>query len=280
MSNESTGPSVPISEEDFRANVYKSHQGHFDHVFRLHSIAQAAITSFRGQTTTPYEQSLALIFPRAFKSFDSVRRLCEVASCEDAGVILRSLLNLMAVTRWISMEPFVRARKYLHWYWVQMHTDLQTLGDAIPSGYAPYIEERYRRVKKQFEYTDGKGKKKQAKKWHQPEASNIHDLFVQTGLKQQYEEGYRPLSGIEHSDATAFFAMIRGAKVGEHEHRLNIQSDIFVPHYLRNAFQYFDDIFEICNRTIPLTDATQLERVIAEGKAFYKADMKARGIRP
>jgi Family of unknown function (DUF5677) len=275
MSNDSMGQSVPISEEDFKANVRRSHQEHFDHVFRLHSIAQDAINTFGTQTTTPYEQAVALIFPRAFKAFDSIRRLCEIASCEDAAVVLRSLLNLMAVTRWISLEPSVRARKYLHWYWVQMHNDLQTLGGVIPSGYAPYIEKRYRRVKKQFEYTDGKGKKKQAKKWHQPEASNIYDLFVQTGLKQQYEEGYRPLSGIEHSDATAFFAMIRGAKVGEDEHRLNVQSDIFVPHYLRNAFQYFGDIFEICNRTIPLTDDAELQKVIAEGKAFYEADMKA-----
>jgi hypothetical protein len=160
-----------------------------------------------------------------------------------------------------------------------MHIDLQTFGNAIPSEYAPVIEERYRRVKKQFEYTDAKGKKKQATKWHQPEASNIHDLFVQTGLKQQYEEGYRPLSGIEHSDATAFFAMIRGARVSGGESRLNVQSDLFVPHYLRNAFQYFGDIFEICNRTIPLTDNAELEKVIAEGKAFYKADMEARGMR-
>jgi len=75
MSNDSMGQSVPISEEDFKANVRRSHQEHFDHVFRLHSIAQDAINTFGTQTTTPYEQAVALIFPRAFKAFDSIRRL-------------------------------------------------------------------------------------------------------------------------------------------------------------------------------------------------------------
>src|ERR1700686_2886659 len=159
-----------MDEEQYKATIVEKYREHFNHYYRLHQFVQAALQNNKWLTRNHHDAALLYIRPRAFKSFDSVRRLCEVASCEDAAVILRSLLNLMAVTRWISMEPFVRARKYLHWYWVQMHTDLQTLGDAIPSGYAPYIEERYRRVKKQFEYTDGKGKKKQAKKWHQPEA--------------------------------------------------------------------------------------------------------------
>jgi hypothetical protein len=44
--------------------------------------------------------------------------------------------------------------------------------------------------------------------------------------------------------------------------------------------QYFGDIFEICNRTITLTDDQKLKSIIAEGRKFYKADMEARGIPP
>lgn len=268
----------PTAEADFKAAIYKAHRNHFDHVYQLHQIAQDAVLSFRTWTDTPYRASLSLIFARAFKSFDSVRRLCEIASCEDAAVILRSLLNLMAVTRWLSLKPSVRARKYLHWYWVQMHLDAQRLQGVIPAQLIPVIERQYQRVKAQFEYIGKNGEKKHAKKWHEPDAGNIHELFLQVGLEQQYEEAYRPLSGIEHSDATAFFAMVRGAGQRGPEKRLEVQSDIFVPHYLRNAFQYFGDICEVCNRTIPLFDDAKLKKVIAEGKAFYQADLKARGM--
>jgi hypothetical protein len=268
----------PISEDDFKAKVYLAHRVHFDHVFRLHRVAEGTMLSYRNQTVTAYEASLSLIFPRAFKSYDSIRRLCEIASCEDAAVILRSLLNLLVVTRWISLEPSVRAKKYLHWYWVQMHLDAQRLNGIVPPELVPFIQQKYDRVKTQFEYVDKKGKLKRATKWYEPEASNIRDLFVQVGLEKQYEEGYRPLSGVEHSDSTAFFAMVRGMDQTGTERRLEVQSDLFVPHYLRNAFQYFGDIFELCNRTIPLADDAELKAILAAGKAFYKADMEASGI--
>jgi len=269
-----------MSEKNFRAGIYKSHKAHFDHVYRLHRIAEEAMLSFRHHVRGPYEDALSFIFPRAYKSFDSIRRLCEVASCEDAAVILRSLLNLLVVTRWISMEPSGRSRKYLHWFWIQMYRDAQTFKDTISPKSMAIIEDRYKRVKSQFESEDKKGKRRQAKTWYEPEALNIRDLFVQVGLETQYEQGYRPLSGIEHSDATAFFAMVKAMERSGTELRLNVQSDLFVPHYLRNAFQYFGDIFEICNRTIPLTDDQKLKSIIAEGRKVYKADMEARGIPP
>src|SRR5713226_1515344 len=96
---------MAISEEEFRERTVSKYHKHFDHVYRLHEFAQEAIANYKGITKTAYHASLNLIFPRAYKSFDAIRRLCEVASCEDAGVILRSLLNLLAMTRWISLDP-------------------------------------------------------------------------------------------------------------------------------------------------------------------------------
>ena len=100
------------------------------------------------------------------------------------------------------------------------------------------------------------------------------------GLEKQYEEGYRSLSGVEHSDALAYFPMVAEAERKEDERKLEIQSDLFVPHYLRNGFQYFADIFRTCNKTIALADATQLERTVREGMKFYEADMRARRMSP
>ena len=66
----------------------------------------------------------------------------------------------------------------------------------------------------------------------------------------------------------------------ENERKLAIQSDLFVPHYLRNAFQYFADIFRTCNKTVAFTDEKQLEQTVTAGMKFYDSDMRARGISP
>lgn len=87
--------SQPLDEAQFRRSIYEKYREHFDHLYRLHQFTEQAIANFKSSAATAYEVSLWLILARAFKSFDSIRRLCEVALCEDAGVILRSLLNLL-----------------------------------------------------------------------------------------------------------------------------------------------------------------------------------------
>jgi hypothetical protein len=98
---------IPITEDAFRERTVSNYREHFNHVYRLLEFAREAIAKYKyqGNWPTAYHRCLTLIFPRAYKSFDAIRRLCEVAYCEDAGVILRSLLNLLVVTRWISIEP-------------------------------------------------------------------------------------------------------------------------------------------------------------------------------
>jgi hypothetical protein len=45
-------------------------------------------------------------------------------------------------------------------------------------------------------------------------------------------------------------------------------------------FQYFADIFRICNQTMTLADPEHFEEIVAAGIAFYKTDMKAKGLNP
>ena len=272
--------SEPIDEDQFRRTIYEKHKEHFDHFYRLHHLAEESLRTFRGFTGDHYQASLVLIYPRAYKSFDSIRRLCEVASCEDAAVILRCLLNLLVVARWLSLKPQKRARKYFAWHWVEMHRQAKQFQDCVPAAWVSDIEKHFEAVRSQFEYKDPKDKTKFARHWYEPEAHSIYDLFKEVGLEKQYEEGYKPLSGVEHSDAMAFFAMIAGAEKKGDERKLEIQSDLFVPHYLRNAFQYFADIFGICNKTIHLADYKEFEETVSSGINFYKSDMLARGIPP
>ncbi len=269
-----------MDENQFKEMTIAKHRGHFDHCYRLHQLAQDSLGKYRGFTGDHYQAALQLIFPRAYKSFDSIRRLCEVASCEDAAVILRCLLNLMVVTRWISLKPQLRARKYLAWYWVEMNREAEQSQGVIPSAWVADVRKHYQAHRPLFEHKDKQGRTRMAKQWYEPEAHSILDLFKEVGLEQQYEEGYRPLSGVEHSDALVYLAMVAEAERKENERKLEIQSDLFVPHYLRNGFQYFADIFRTCNKTIAFADATRLERTVRGGTKFYEADMRARRMSP
>lgn len=267
----------PSSQEsEFKRKIYGKYKDHFDHFYHLHQLAEWALIQYGALTKDEYHATVQLILPRALKSFDSIRRLCEIASCEDAAVILRSLLNLLAVTRWISMDSEKRAKKYLAWYWVQMYRDAEFFNDIVPAEFIAEIERHYNRVKTQFEYKNKSGNIKMPKHWYQPEVNSISDMFKEVGLEKQYEEGYKPLSGTEHSDCMSYFSMLREAERSNGKVQLAVQSDLFVPHYLRNAFQYFANIFRICNQTMILTDPGHFEQIVAAGIAFYKADMKAK----
>jgi len=270
----------PLKEEQFREQIYANHREHWEHIHALHRLAENALISFRGPADTPYKECLVLIFARAFKSYDAIRRLCEVAACEDAAVILRSLLNLLVIVRWISLDEQKRARRYSHWYWIRMHAEASGMKDSVSAERLRFIQDRYDRVKSQFQYKDKKGAIRFFDNWYQPEANTIRDLFVQVGLEKHYEEAYRPLSDIEHSDPTAFLQMIISIETTPNEKRLEIQSDLFVPEYLRNAFQYFGDILRICNRTIRPCDGLDLENILSCGKRFFEGELRSRGINP
>ena len=267
-------------ENDFKRQIHQKHREHFDHFYRLHQLAEWALVEYGAITKDEYHASLLLILPKAMKSFDAVRRLCEIASCEDAAVILRSLLNLMAVTRWISLDSKKRARKYLAWYWVQMYRDAGKFLNIVTAENMAEIQRHYDRVKPLFEYKLKSGKTKMPDHWYQPEVHTILGMFKEADLEKQYEEGYRPLSGVEHSDCMSYFAMLRDAERSDAKSKLAVQSDLFVPHYLRNAFQYFADIFRICNQTMALAESEKFEEIVATGIAFYKSDMQARGMQP
>jgi len=66
----------------------------------------------------------------------------------------------------------------------------------------------------------------------------------------------------------------------EDEIRFEILNDVNVPDYLRNAFQYFGEIFKVCNEGNRLGDGTRIQQILSDGVEFYKAEMQSRGISP
>jgi hypothetical protein len=211
------------------------------------------------------------IGPRAFKSLDSIRRLCEVALCEDAAVVLRSLLNLMAVTRWISLDPQRRGGKFLGWYWIELHARVERKPNKFSEEQKNEIQTRFDVVKSQFEFTNRKGKADFAKQWYQPEVHSIYALFKEVNLGPTYENAYKDLSGTEHSDVMAFYSMYADAVVVKGERKLAVQSISLVPEYLQAAFQYFADIFATCNKTMSLADETEFDGIVHAGMSFFRS---------
>jgi hypothetical protein len=74
--------------------------------------------------------------------------------------------------------------------------------------------------------------------------------------------------------------MVAQSERKQNGRKLEIQSDLFVPHYLRNGFQYFADIFRTCNKTIAFANATELEQTVSDGMKFYEADTGKREMSP
>src|SRR6266404_163010 len=77
----------PMDEDQFRQKTYENHREHFDHVYALHALAHESVSTYSGFNQDHLHGAMVLILPRAYKSFDAVRRLCEIASCEDAAVV-------------------------------------------------------------------------------------------------------------------------------------------------------------------------------------------------
>lgn len=262
-----------LTEAEMRESMRNKYPDHFRHAWTLFEFAQEVLGNFKGTNTSPYGLSVWLIGGRAFKSYHAILNLCEIAHTEDAGVVLRSLFNLLVIERWISAQDAeARARRYLAWFWIVMHQDLERHSARISPDLAREVLKQYEAHKPLFEYTDTQGNRKLAKKWHEPEAQTIEQMAEQVDLKSHYDGLYRPLSSIEHSDALAYFAMVSQAETKDGGPSLAMHSDLFVPAYVRNGFQYFAEIFHLWNKTLKGAEEATLKSIIDEGMKFFKQE--------
>jgi len=265
-----------LTEDQMRRRLREKYREPFQHCWTLLELAQEVLGDFKGAAQTPYQRSMFLIAGRAFKSYHAILNLCEIAYTEDAGIILRSLFQLFVITRWLKTDTSEdRARKYLGWFWVVMHEEVEQDGTRIDPGLVKLVAEQYKNHEPLFTYTDKDGKRKMRRKWYEPEARSLEDMASQVELQNQYDGLYRPLSSIEHSDAVAYFGMISEMETKSEGSALSLHSDMFVPAYLRNAFQYFAEIFNRWNRTFRGVDEQDLTRVIDGGMSFFKQEMQA-----
>jgi hypothetical protein len=260
----------PLEEGEFTEMIQHKYMDYFSHLFVLHQLAASSLQSFLGKIDNHHQATCSLVFGRAFKSFDSIRRLCMVASTEDASILLRSLLNLVVITRWISIDQSARSQRYLEYYWFSLKEKAEKYPGFASKERMKEINANYERVRHHFEWRDSKGKLQTAKTWYQPAANTLRDMFAEVDMEDHYDGAYSPLSSIEHSDAHAFAQMLPGLRTATGTTNLKLHQDVMIPSILRNAFQYFAEIFALCNCAIPLADQDQLNGIRKEGFNFFQ----------
>lgn len=83
------------------------------------------------------------------------------------------------------------------WYWVETNREVDQFQAVIPAEWVADLRKHYQGVRPPFEHKDKHGRLRMAKQWCKPEAHTILDILKEVGLEKQYDEGYRPLSGVE-----------------------------------------------------------------------------------
>jgi len=207
---------------------------HFDYAYSLLSLAEDAMErKVEAPSSSAYARAIVLILGKAYKSYLSAVRLGSAGLTEDMGVIIRSLLNLYIIARWISKSHREdRARRYLAWFWIEMYRLLELV--PTPADSRQEIEREYRRYKGLFEYRHRRGNLRMTVHWHR---SNIKRMATETGLLQHYNVVYKPLSATEHSSALSYFGMLSESDKNNHT-LIRLRDHEFVPFYLGYGYQY------------------------------------------
>lgn len=261
-----------LSEEELRHQTRGRFPTHFQHAYRLYDLAHGALNGFNREVETAYERATLLICGKAFKSYYAILYLCEVAHTEDAGVILRSLFNLLVIQRWLRIDDSeAKSKKYLGWFWVVMYESIEHDRAIVSPDLAAMVKEQYNNHKALFEFQE-RGQAGMSKKWYQPEVNTIEQMAEQVGLKDHYEGIYRPLSSLEHSDALGYFSIVAQAQPKVDGSKLALFSDQFVPTYIRNAFMYFMDTLRTWNKVHAAFEEAKLDEIIEPAFGFFNSE--------
>lgn len=97
-------------------NVFhRKYKKHFKFCSQLLSLAIQSLTLLAKPSKT-YGEVITALFIKAINSFRSIMLLCKKGLGDDAGIILRSLLNLAYLVKWIEQEKEERVQRFFGWF--------------------------------------------------------------------------------------------------------------------------------------------------------------------
>jgi len=245
---------------------------HFEQCSRLIALAEEAMEK-GGQRDAElsYPKAIALILAKAYKSFYSSVVLGRIGMTEDMGILVRSLLNLLIVAKWIAQEDREeRASRYVQWFWVEMYRLLDQI--QAPEDSRTVIEEEYEKRRVFFEVKKKGGKLPLY--WHN---SNIKTMARETGLLQHYSVVYGPLSATEHSSPLSYFGMLSESEAPETVTKIRLRDHSLVPFYLGYGFQYLAGILWLWNDEFAALDKDFLDAQIRSSLDVFKSPAKLSG---
>ncbi len=250
---------------------FAKYRKHFELCEQLLSLALEALPTVPRKPQT-YEEVITAFFIKAVNSFRSIIVLCKEGQGDDAGLLLRSLLNLAFLVKWVEKEKNDRPKLLLGWYWREKIRNQEELKEAVPTSW----KEEWERSKGLFG-TDEEIRKR--RNWYGNQtiyqlAGEVkeEDETPPSGYDSQaqfhYAEAYRPLSHIEHSNPLALGAFLERSK--GHYLVSYLVSDKLVAEDLLLAFEYFFIVLSVWNSSFQMIDQNGLETFHKESQSYFQ----------
>jgi hypothetical protein len=227
--------STETTPQDFMARMVERHSRAFDLWRRTHERLEVAVPTAR-DLSSPFSRALDILFIQAFKSHGSLYVLCVRGQGEDAGTILRRMLEIAIQVRYLSVEAApaerdTRGRRYLAYYWLQVP---ELVKDGLCADTHRWWLTHYNAYKNLV--CDERGRP--FRNWWGN--SSIRDLASSLGLMATYDEDYRFLSQMAHCTAQGILFAQRGEIV-------EIRTDLLVREILVFGTRYIIGIAQPWN---------------------------------
>jgi hypothetical protein len=197
-----------------------------------------------------------------------------VRLADDAGILVRSLLNLLIIARWIGRDSDRerRARWYQEWFWIAAKPIVTR--EPARAEYAAYPAKI--REAEEFFRAEGPRRGEVPKKWHG--GVTIEQMAKDVGMTEAYEEAYRGLSSLEHSDIMAFLPLIRGQS---EDLRVALWSDNMLPDYIGMGLMFFAHLFKTWNDELHMVVPGELDAATAAAVELLRPEFRpTRGSTP
>jgi len=196
---------------DLRSKIYDEFEEIFDSTNELVRVAQGMMTEMNQKGILKagiqsHEKASAILFREAYSRFLAVKLLCEDGMGDTSLIVLRSQLNLYIMFHWIlKKQKEARAKRYIGWYWKTWKGKIDQAPSDYDAAWKREVRKKHNAIRHLYTYkvrdkATGKLKRKWAKYWHEP--LTIERMAQDAGLERHYEDGYRPLSRVEHVDPT------------------------------------------------------------------------------
>ena len=215
-----------------------------------------------------YRSLVAFFAGKACKTHKAIVILAMHGYGQDAGILLRSFLNLVINACWISKDPAERVAQFTEYDWIlrsrcpgRSADDLARLTDEARRQVAaidPEIEKKACEAKQKYKYGP--------RGWS---GKTIEKMAAEVGLRQSYENAYRLLSNLEHSNSRSTIAYLE-QEAGTCQFNVGPGPE-YVREVLATSYILLTELFALADTVLGLDLAQVLEEARRKARTNKKA---------